>query len=659
MNSPLQLMLQQAIQAFQGGNFDSADLILKRVLQVDSKNLPALHILGLIKASQSNYKEAAEYLSRAARLHPNDASIQYNLAKALSDSGNDKDALAHHIKAVALAPNNPEAWLSYGKTASNLGRHEDALVWYGNALTLNPDYAEACVNKGVTLHELKRFDEAIAHYDKALSLKPDYAEASLSKSATLKELKRYEEAIAFAERALSINPNLAEAWTINGIALKELKRFDEAIAHYDKALSLKPDYAEAWANKGVTLHELKRFDEAIDHYDQVLSLKPDYAEAWANKGVTLHELKRFDEAIAHYDKALSLKPDYAEACINEGVTLHELKRFDEAIAHYDKALSLKPDYAEASWNKSLSLLLQGDFENGLPLYESRWNSEYVSELAGKRFFDKPVWLGVESLQDKTILLYGEQGLGDFIQFCRYVKLVVGMGAKIILEVPESLASLMKGLDGISQLVIKGEELPSFDYRCPLVSLPLALNTSISSIPNSIPYLSVEPNKISEWSHKLGERTKKRVGVVWSSMSNFKEDSKRSLMLMDFIKALPSEGFEYICLQKELKACDKEIFTSYKNIRFFGSDLKDFSDTAALIENVDLVISSCTSIPHLSGALGKETWILLSHVPDWRWFLNREDSPWYPSMKLYRQPSNGDWGGVLDKVKLDLTGSLNG
>ena len=251
MNPQLQLILQQAIQAFQSGNFVSADLSLRRVLQIDSKNLPALHILGLIKASQSNYREAADYLARAARIHPNDASIQYNLAKALSDSGNDKDALAHHKKAVALAPNNPEAWLSYGKTASNLGRYEDALVWYGNAL----------------------------------SLKPDYAEASLNKGATFKELERYEEAIAFAEQALSINPNLAEAWTNKGVALKALKCFDEAITHYDKALSLKPDYHEAWTNKGVTLHELKRYDEAIAHYDKALTLKPDID--WAS-GDLLH-----------------------------------------------------------------------------------------------------------------------------------------------------------------------------------------------------------------------------------------------------------------------------------------------------------------------------------------------------------------------------------
>jgi predicted O-linked N-acetylglucosamine transferase (SPINDLY family) len=304
MNPQLQLMLQQSIQAFQDGNFDSADLMLKRVLQVDSKNLPALHILGLIKASQSNFREAADYLARAARIHPNDASIQYNLAKALADSGNDKDALAHHKKAVTLAPDNPEAWLNYGKSASNLGRYQDALILYGNALGLTPDYAEAALNKG----------------------------------ATLKELKRYEEAIAYAEQALALNPNLAGAWTNKGAALKELKRFDEAIASYDKALSLKPDYHEALVNKGVTLHELKRFDEAIASYDKVLILKPDYHEAWTNKGLALHELRRFDEAVASYDQALSLKPAYHEAWTNKGAALNSLKKHSESAKCFLKAL---------------------------------------------------------------------------------------------------------------------------------------------------------------------------------------------------------------------------------------------------------------------------------------------------------------------------------
>ena len=348
MNSQLQGMVQQAIQAFQGGNFDNADLILRRVLQVDAKNLSALHILGLIKASQANYKEACDYLARAARIHPNDASLQYNLAKALSDSGNDIDALAHHKKAVALAPKNPEAWLNYGNTSSNLGRYKDALVWFENALSLNPNYAEAALNKGLVLKELKRYEEAVAFAKQALLINPNLVEAWSNLGVALQELKRYDEAIDHYDKALSLNPYLVEAWTNKGLTLNELKRYDEAIDHYDKALSLKLDYHEAWSNKGLTLNELKRYDEAIAHYDKALGLRPDYHEAWTNKGATLNNLKRYDEAIAHYDKALFLKPDFAEAHYNKGIALNELKRFDEAIAHYDRALGLKPDINWAS-----------------------------------------------------------------------------------------------------------------------------------------------------------------------------------------------------------------------------------------------------------------------------------------------------------------------
>lgn len=553
MNPQLQTMLQQAIQAFQSGNFDSANLILKRVLKVDSNNLHALHVLGLIKASQADYKEATDFLGRAVRISPSDPSIQYNLAKALADSGNNRDALAHYKKAVALAPANPEAWLNYGKTASDLSRYEDALVWYSNALSLKPDYAEAALNKG----------------------------------ATLKELKRYEEALAFAERALAINPNLAEAW--------------------------------------------------------------------ANKGVTLHELKRYDEAMIHYDKALSLKTDYHEAWTNKGVTLHKLKRFDEAIAHYDRAISLKPSYHRASWNKSLSLLLQGDFENGLPLYESRWDSDKVS-VTGKRFLDKPLWLGVESLQDKTILLYGEQGLGDFIQFSRYVTLVTELGATVILEVPQPLTSLMEGLQGTFHLVTRGKDLPFFDYQCPLLSLPLAFKTNLHTIPNTVEYINLDkhPNKTIEWKARLGLKSKPRVGLVWSGNPHHQNDHNRSLLLRDILPYLPNQ-FEYISLQKENREVDKLTLDANPQVLNFATYLNDFVDTAALIDNLDLVISVDTSVAHLSATLGKKTIVLLPFVPDWRWLLDRIDSPWYPSMKLYRQNINGAWTGVLDKVRSDLNG----
>jgi hypothetical protein len=281
----------------------------------------------------------------------------------------------------------------------------------------------------------------------------------------------------------------------------------------------------------------------------------------------------------------------------------------------------------------------------------------VSEIVGKRLVDKPTWLGKESLQGKTILIYGEQGLGDFIQFCRYVKLVSDLGAKVILETPEALAGLMESLEGISQLVIKGEEFPIYDYQSPLLSLPLAFHTNLNSIPNAVGYINLDHhlNKTMEWKARLGSKLKPRVGLVWSGNPRHKNDHNRSLLLRDIFPFLPNQ-FEYISLQKEVREVDKLTLDSNPLILNFASYLNDFLDTAALIDNLDLVITVDTSVAHLSGALGKKTLLLLPYVADWRWLLDREDSPWYPSMKLYRQHAIGDWNSVLDKVKFDLNGS---
>ena len=348
---------------------------------------------------------------------------------------------------------------------------------------------------------------------------------------------------------------------------------------------------------------------------------------------------------------MSINPNYFEAWSNKGFTLHELHRFDEAIAHYDRALSINPNYFDALWNKSLSLLIQGDFESGLLLYESRWLSYKASEAAGRRSFEKPTWLGKESLEGKTILLYGEQGLGDFIQFCRYVQLVSKNGGRVILEVPKSLATLLKDLPGISLLVILGDELPSFDFVCPIMSLPLALGANLETIPSKNSYIASDPEKVAKWQLRLGEKRKKRIGLVWSGSASHKNDHNRSLTLTDMLKHLPP-NFEYVSLQKEVREGDRDALTS-SDVKHYGDQLVDFSETAALCDLMDIIISVDTSVAHLAGALGKTTWILLPYVPDWRWLLDRDDSPWYSSIRLYRQETAGKWDEPLKKVSVDL------
>ena len=655
----IDLWLNLGVLYLERNKISEAVAYFEKYIELNPHNILAWKLIGQAYEKKGELNKAISCFKKILEFSPDDLDAQTNIGAILNELRDYEASIHYHQSVIEIDPNSANGYVNMGVALTGLKKFDLALSKYSAALELDSEDEEIWFNKGNTLCALIRYDEALIHYEKALTLRPDFTEAYSQKGNALHELKRFDEAIFHYDKALNLKPDYAEGWSNKGVTLHELKRFDAAIAHYDKALSLKPDYHEAWSNKGLTLHQLKRFDEAIAHYEKALSLKPDYAKGWSNKGVTLHQLKRFDEAIANYDKALCLKPDYHETWSNKGVTLHELKRFDDALAHYDKALSLKPDYHEASWNKSLSLLLQGDFENGLPLYESRWDLENGSEIVGKRFFDKPTWLGINSLKDKIILLYAEQGLGDSIQFCRYVKLVAGLGSKVILEVPQSLAGLMKGLEGVSQLVIKGEDLPFFDYQCPLLSLPLAFKTNLNTIPNPSRYINLDnhSNKIMEWKERLGLKTKPRVGLVWSGNSNHKNDHNRSLLLQEILPFL-SNQYEYISLQKEVREIDKLTLGSNPHILSFNSYLNDFLDTAALIDNLDLVISVDTSVAHLSAALEKKTLVLLPGVPDWRWLFDREDSPWYSSIKLYRQPVIGDWNSVLDRVKFDLNDSYD-
>jgi predicted O-linked N-acetylglucosamine transferase (SPINDLY family) len=343
MNTQLQALLQQAIQAFQGGKFDGADLILQEVLQNDIKSADTVFELGIAYAKANRFMEAATVFCCLQLYKNNDVRLPYNLGLIYSLQGKHQLALEAYDLALNIQPDDAEVLINKGSTYIDIKNYVLALEVLEKATQIRPDIPEAWSNKGIALNNLNLYQESINAYNEAIKLAPGYHQAWSNKSVPLNKLGRFQEAFEVCDKALSLKPEYAEGWSNKGLTLHELKRFEEAISHFDKALSLKPDCTEAWSNKGNTLIELKVFEEAIAHYDKALSLKPDYHEAWTNKGVTLHELKRYDEAIAHFDKALSLKPDYAEGWSNKGVTLHELKRYDEVIAHYDKALTIKPD----------------------------------------------------------------------------------------------------------------------------------------------------------------------------------------------------------------------------------------------------------------------------------------------------------------------------
>jgi tetratricopeptide (TPR) repeat protein len=489
-------------------------------------------------------------------------------------------------------------------------------------------------------------DRAVKYIKKAIAIKP-HTLYFRNLGAIFGKQGKHDEAIEMYKKAITLNPNYADAYYNLGVTLQEIGKRDDAIRMFEKAIVLNPNYADSYNNLGVIFQEVGKMDEAIAMFTKVIALNPSYADAYNNLGVALKEAGNISEAIPMFAKAIDLNPHSGDAYNNVGMVFSGMGKIEDAILMYDKAILLKPGYADAYWNKSLALLEQGNLEEGFELYEWRWEAKFQSSV--KRHFQQPLWLGQEALQGKTILLYSEQGYGDTIQFCRYITMVANLGCKIVLETDEVLLPLLvHQLKGVSQVISKGQSLPSFDYHCPLLSLPLAFKTSLETIPSAQAYLYADSKRVSIWKNRLGKKTKQRVGIVWSGSKNHKNDFNRSIELKKLLEALPAEH-EYFSLQKELRENDAEALEAF-NVKHYGEDLYNFADTAALISCMDFVISVDTSVAHLAGSLGKETLILLPFSADWRWLEHREDTPWYPSVTLLRQKSIKDWEGVLSLLR---------
>jgi len=515
------------------------------------------------------------------------------------------------------------------------------------ALAIKPNYPEAHYNLGNSLCALGRFEEAVKSYDRALTLRPDLVEALSNRGGTLRQLKRFDEALASCDRALALRPDLAEALSNRSMILHDTKRDDEALVSCDRALTVRPDHVEALSNRGTILNELKRYDEALESYDRALVLRPNHAEALYNRGNCLHELNRYEEALESYDRALAVRPDDARTFNNRGKVLKELTRHDEALASIDRALALEPGNITAHRNAASLRLVTGDFSRGWPEYEWRWKKEAMA--LAKRNFPQPLWLGAEEIGGKRILLHSEQGFGDTIQFCRYVPLVAARGARVILDVQKPLQPLMSSLAGASQIISTGDPLPDFDLHCPLLSLPLAFKTRLETIPSGAPYLLAPSQAVTDWDTRIGAERRPRIGLAWSGNAAHERDRDRSMSLRAFLSILDI-GATFVSLQKDVRADDATVLDERGDILQFGDQLGDFSDTAALISQLDLVISVDTSVAHLAGALGKPVWVLVSHIPEWRWLLDRSDSPWYPTARLFRQNHTRTWDAVIIRVR---------
>ena len=522
---------------------------------------------------------------------------------------------------------------------------------YREILNIQPDNADALNLLGVIAFQTRNYELAIQYYKKALSLNQGHSVIFNNLGNALKLSGHTEDAVVAFQKAICLKPDFSEAHYNLGCILNKEGRHDEAIVCYQRAIQYKPDLAEAYYNMGIAYQEKGEDDEAIAHYKAALQCNPGLAEPYINLGGALQKKGEIEAAIGCYQKALQINPCCADAYNNLGSLWKGKRRFDEALDCFRKAIGFNPDLAEAHWNLALQQLLQGNYEEGWKEYEWRSRIKGLESLQTK--YEQPLWRGSD-IKGRTILIHAEQGMGDTIQFIRYIPLVAQRGAKVIVEAQKELDRLFCGLEGVHDFIPRGNSLPMFDVHCPLLSLPLVFGTVLGTIPGKTPYITVDQALLEQWQHRIGAgHGRVRVGLAWSGNPRHEADKKRSASLDAFSRFAGLPDVTFFSLQKGIAA--EETKNPPKGIKLFdlSEELHDFAETAALIANLDLIVSVDTAVAHLAGALGKTVWTLLPYTPDWRWMLNRDDSPWYPSMRLFRQPSEGDWEGVIALVRAEL------
>ena len=538
-------------------------------------------------------------------------------------------------------------------------RYLDAQVHCQRALALDSGHADSLHLMGLLSLHAAQYDHAVEWTSRAIAQDPR-PEFLFSLGTALRHQRRFQEAVNVFDKAVQLKPDKAELWTALGRALVDLERRDEALLSFQHALKLNPQLWDAAHESGTLLNRMGRREEALAHFMRCAELRPNHAAddatAFNNVGNTLQSLGRSQEALQWLDRALERRPGFVEALSNKAIALGQLRRFDEAFAAYARVKALDPDHAVSNWNAALLHMLTGDFEAGWAGREARWQIPSLSVAYPK--FTEPMWLGQENIEGKTVLISADEGLGDAIQFARYLPDVAALGARVILVVQDALCSLLSDFSGVSQCIAKSvaaNGVPPFDFHCPLGSLPLAFATRLENIPAEIPYLPPPAaGRIKAWEDRLGPHDKLRVGLVWSGNPEHKGDHHRSSSLRAYSAFLDVDA-TFVSLQKDPRPHDRAMLLERADVVDLTAQLTDFTETAALISCLDLVITVDTSVAHLAGALGCPTWILLPHTPDYRWLLDRDDSPWYPSVRLFRQRPSLDYAPVIDRVRAELLG----
>lgn len=566
-------------------------------------------------------------------------------------------------KAVKADPQNAEYITSLANAILKQERIDEAITLYEEAIKYHPESKEARTGLADALHEKGDPEASIAYFEDAVKRAPDAPGPLSHLGKALIDAKKYKEAVATLFKALELQIDFAPAHTNLGIAFREMGMLDEALECHKTSLLLDPTDIHAQNRIADTYIKRKEYDKAHEHYERVIELAPQNPNSYTKLASSMFSNQdRYEEAIKLFHKALEINPRHPLTLNNIGAVMYDYGEIDASLQYFRDALALKPNYLMARHNLALGQLLIGDFQEGWANHECRLELKerrHIYKLIHKLFELIPKWDGISPLKDKYILLMHEQGYGDSIQFARYVYLLLDRGARVALHVKTPLARLFRTLSDNITLVRESDPLPRCDYAYVLMSLPHALGTNrIEDIPAAPSYLSAEPDESARWAVKLnqlaGGKTDLRVGFAWAGNPEHGSDRRRSIPLETFSALFNIPGVKFFSLQKghatpELGKLSKEL-----PVFNIGDDFQDFADTAAAMANLDLVISVDTSVVHLAGALGIPTWTLLAHTPDWRWLKEREDSPWYPGMRLFRQQSHGDWSGVIAKVATELS-----
>lgn len=535
------------------------------------------------------------------------------------------------------------------------GQLADAEQLYRQILAANPYADDALYMLGLIAYQFGDTAGAASLIAGAVRIRPVFAYLSNLGKIYL-SLNRPVDAAACYERSLRLEPAAAETHIGLANALRTLGRTDEAEAHLRQAVELRPDIPEAHNNLGNALARRGRPEEAVESYRRALRLRSDYVEAHSNLSCVLRDLGRLDEALVHIDAVLHYRPDAADAHANRAALLLQTRRDEESLAaaehHLAQAVRLRPDHVNAHWNLAYLWLLRGDYERGWPEYEWRWPVQGTTPRAGP----EPRWDGAP-LAGRTILLYSEQGLGDTIQFVRFAPLVRQRGGRVVLQCQPALARLLESAAGIDRVVAEGEPLPPFDVHAPLLSVPGLLHTTLATIPAKVPYLHAVPDRIEHWRHELAAWDGLKVGIAWQGNPTFTSDRRRSIPLIHYAPLAAVSGVQLFSLQVGHGVEQLHALAGGFPVVDLGprrSETADaFQETAAIMQSLDLVISSDTAVVHLAGALGVPIWVALGLGADWRWHLERSDGPWYPTMRLFRQSRLGDWDAVFTQIALAL------